>query len=40
MEFKTRNYRYKGVNPGNEKNNFWLMVLIALVICAAIIYFF
>ena len=36
--FKQRNYRYKGVNSGKEQKRFWLMLLIALAICAAIVY--
>lgn len=39
MDYK-RKYRYKGVNPGNEQKRFWLLVLIALAIGAAIVYFF
>jgi hypothetical protein len=38
--FKPRNYRYKGINPGSEQKRFWLMLLIALAIVAAILYFF
>jgi hypothetical protein len=37
---KPRNYRYKGINPGNEQKRFWLMLLIAFAICAVIYYFF
>lgn len=40
MEFGRRNYRFKGVNPGSEQKRFWILILIALVIGAAIIYFF
>ena len=40
MDFGRRNYRYKGVNPGREQRRFWLLVIIALAIGAAIIYFF
>lgn len=36
--FKPRNYRYKGVNSSSEQKRFWLMIIIALAICAAIIY--
>lgn len=40
MDFGKRNYRYKGANTGNEQKNFWLWIIIALVIALAIIYFF
>jgi len=40
MQFKTRNYRYKGINPGNEQKRFWITILIAIAIGAAIIYLF
>ena len=40
MEFGRRNYRYKGINPGKEQRRFWILILIALAIGAAIIYFF
>lgn len=35
---KPRNYRYKGVNPGKENKRFWLMLIIALAIVAALYY--
>ena len=40
MEFKRRNYRFKGVNPATEQKRFWILIFIALAIGAAIIYFF
>jgi hypothetical protein len=40
MDFGKRNYRYKGINPGKEQRNFWILITVALVIGAAIIYFF
>ena len=40
MDFGRRNYRYKGINPGREQRRFWLLIVIALAIGAAIIYFF
>lgn len=40
MEFKTRNYRYRGANPGKEQKQFWIWLLIALAFCAAITYLF
>lgn len=33
-----RNYRYKGINPGKEQRLFWIMIVIALAIGAAIIF--
>ncbi len=38
--FKTRHYRYKGANPGNEKKVFWIAIIIAALIIAAISYLF
>lgn len=38
--FKTRNYRFKGTNPSNEQKRFWLAILIAIALSAAIIYLF
>ncbi len=35
-----RRYRYKGINPSKEQKQFWLMLLIALAIGVAIMYFF
>ena len=40
MAFKQRNYRFKGINPGKEQRRFWILILLALAIGAAIIYFF
>jgi len=40
MSFGKRNYHYKGVNPGNEQRRFWILIVIALAIGAAIVYFF
>ena len=40
MAFGRRNYHFKGVNPGNETRRFWILILIALAIGAAIVYFF
>jgi hypothetical protein len=40
MEFGKRNYRYKGVDSGQEQKNFWLWILIALAIGIGIVYFF
>jgi hypothetical protein len=40
MEFKTRNYRFKGINPAKEQRRFWILVTITLAVCAAIAYFF
>jgi len=38
--FKTRNYRYKGANPGSEQRVFWIAIIIAALIIAALMYFF
>jgi hypothetical protein len=38
MALKTRNYRFKGINPHKERNRFWLMIVIALLIGAVIYY--
>ncbi len=35
-----RQYRYKSGVQGTESRRFWLLILIALAIGAAIIYFF
>jgi hypothetical protein len=40
MDLGKRNYHYRGVNPGKEQRRFWILILIALAIGAAIIYFF
>lgn len=40
MQSYKRKYRFKGVNPGNENKRFWILIIIALAIGAAIIYFF
>ena len=40
MAFKQRNYRFKGINPDKEQRRFWILMLLALAIGAAIIYFF
>jgi hypothetical protein len=40
MDFKTRKYRFKGANTGNEMKQFWLFALIGLALGAAILYFF
>lgn len=40
MDFGKRNYRYKGINPASEQKRFWILIIIALAIGAAIIYFF
>lgn len=40
MDFGKRNYRYKGANPDKEQKNFWILIFVALLIGAAIIYFF
>ena len=40
MPFKTRNYRYKAGNSESEKKNFWIFVIVGILIGAAIIYFF
>ncbi len=39
MDFKRRNYRFKGADKTGEKRNFWLLIVIGLAIGAAIIYF-
>ncbi len=38
--FKTREYHYKGADPGNEQRNFWILVIIAVAVCLAIVYLF
>jgi len=40
MALKTRNYRFKGINPAKEQQRFWILVLITIAICVAITYFF
>ncbi|HYK77435.1 MAG TPA: hypothetical protein VEV16_10685 [Daejeonella sp.] len=39
MAFGQRNYRFKGGKSDNEQKRFWILLLIALAICAAIVYF-
>jgi hypothetical protein len=39
MDYK-RKYRFKSGNRGKENRQFWLMMLIAVAIAAAILYFF
>jgi len=40
MDFGKRKYRYKGADTGSEQRNFWIWIVVALTIGAAIIYFF
>lgn len=40
MQSYKRKYRFKGVNPDNENKRFWILIIIALAIGAAIVYFF
>lgn len=40
MAFGRRNYHFKGVNPDSETKRFWFLIIIALAIGAAIVYFF
>ncbi len=40
MAYGQRNYRFKGINPGNEQKRFWILIVLALAIGAAIAYFF
>ena len=35
-----RKYRFRSGNQGNENKRFWILVLLALALGAAIIYFF
>lgn len=39
MDYK-RDYRFKSGNSSRESRQFWIMMLIALAIGAAILYFF
>ncbi len=39
MDYK-RKYRFRSGNSSKENRQFWLMMLIALAIAAAILYFF
>jgi len=34
----TRKYHYKGINPGKESQNMWLMILIGIALMAFIIF--
>jgi hypothetical protein len=40
MAFKQRNYRFKGINPAKEQRRFWILILLALAIGAAIVFLF
>lgn len=40
MQFKPRNYKYKGIDTGDEQKRFWIFLVIGLLIGAAIIYLF
>jgi hypothetical protein len=35
---KQRKFRFKGTDPGKEQKNFWLAILIALLLGAVIYY--
>lgn len=35
-----RKYRYRGGGQGDEQKRFWILIFIALLIGAGIIYFF
>ncbi|MDB5013706.1 MAG: hypothetical protein JWQ25_1908 [Daejeonella sp.] len=40
MTLKTRNYRFKGINPGKEQRRFWILILLTIAVCIAITYLF